>query len=45
LSLTQQYIPVAWKEAAVVPLFKRGNHAAMSNYRHISILNNYSKLF
>jgi tRNA A58 N-methylase Trm61 len=45
LSLTQQYFPAAWKEAAVVPVFKRGNHAAMSNYRPISILNNFSKLF
>jgi hypothetical protein len=45
LSLTQQYFPAAWKEAAVVPVFKRGNHAVMSNYRPISILNNYSKLF
>jgi hypothetical protein len=45
LSLTQQYFPAAWKEAAAVPVFKRGNHAAMSNYRPISILNNFSKLF
>jgi hypothetical protein len=45
LSLTQQYFPAAWKEAAVVPAFKRGNHATMSNYRPISILNNFSKLF
>jgi hypothetical protein len=39
VSLTQQYFPAAWKEAAVEPVFKRGNHAA------ISILNNFSKLF
>jgi hypothetical protein len=45
LSLTQQYFSAAWKEAAVVPVFQRGNHAAMSNYRPISILNNFSKLF
>jgi hypothetical protein len=38
LSLTQQYFPAAWKEAAVVPVFKRGNDAAMSNYRPISSL-------
>jgi hypothetical protein len=44
LSLTQQYFPATWKEAAVVPVFKRGNHAAMSNYRPISNLNNFSKL-
>jgi hypothetical protein len=45
LGLTQQYFPAAWKEAAVVPVFKRGNHATMSNYRSISILNNFPKLF
>jgi hypothetical protein len=37
-SLTQQYFSAAWKEAAVVPVFKRGNHTTMSNYRPISIL-------
>jgi hypothetical protein len=26
LSLTQQYFPTAWKEAAVVPVSKRGSH-------------------
>jgi hypothetical protein len=45
LSLNQQYFSAAWKEAAIVPVFKRDNHAAMSNYRPISILNNFSKLF
>jgi hypothetical protein len=33
LSLTQQYIPAAWKVVAVVPVFKRGNHAAMGGTR------------
>jgi hypothetical protein len=45
LNLTQQYFPAAWKEAAVVPVFKRGNHVAVSNYRPVSILSNFSKLF
>jgi hypothetical protein len=31
-------------EAAVVPVFKRGNHAAVSNYRHIFILSIFSTL-
>jgi hypothetical protein len=34
-----------WKEAAIVPGFKRGNHAAVNNYRPTSIFNNLSKLF
>jgi hypothetical protein len=28
-----------------VPIFKRGRHTAVSNYRPISILNNFSKVF
>jgi hypothetical protein len=30
LSLTQQYFPAAWKEAAIVAAFKGGNRAAVS---------------
>jgi tRNA G37 N-methylase TrmD len=45
LSLTQQYFPAAWKEVAVVPVFKNGNHAAVSNYRPVSIPSHFSKLF
>jgi hypothetical protein len=45
LSLTRQYFLAAWKETAIAPVFKRGNHAAVSNYRSISIFNNFSKLF
>jgi hypothetical protein len=41
----QQYFPAAWKEAAFVPVFTRGSHVAMSNYRPISILKNLFKLF
>jgi hypothetical protein len=45
LRLTQQYFPAGWKEATVVPAFKRGSHAAVRNCRPISVLNNFSKLF
>jgi hypothetical protein len=45
LSLTQQYFLIVWKEAAVLPLFKSGNHDALYNYRPTSILNHFSKLF
>jgi hypothetical protein len=45
LRLSPQYFPAAWKEAAVLPVFKRGNHTAVSNYRPVSILRNISKLF
>jgi hypothetical protein len=33
------------EESDCCPLFKRGNHAAVSSYRPISVLNNFSKLF
>jgi hypothetical protein len=33
------------KEVAIVPVFKVGNHAAMSNSRPISLISNLSKLF
>jgi hypothetical protein len=45
LSLTQHYFLATWKETGILPVFKRGNHADVSNYRPISILNNSSKLF
>jgi hypothetical protein len=43
LSLTQQYFPVVWQEAAIIPVFEKGNHAAVNNYRPIPILSNFSK--
>jgi hypothetical protein len=45
LSLTQQHFPSAWKESAIVPVLKSGDHASVSNYQPISILNNFSKIF
>jgi hypothetical protein len=34
-----------WKQTAVVPVFKKGSSAVVSNYRPISILNKFSKIF
>jgi hypothetical protein len=45
LSLTQHYFPTVWKQAAIVPVFKKSNTASVSNYHPISILNTFSKLF
>jgi hypothetical protein len=45
MNLTQQPFLALCKEAALVPVFKRGNYVAVSNYRPISVLNNFSKLF
>jgi hypothetical protein len=45
LSLTSVTFPSLWKQTAVVPVFKKGNSTTVSNYRPISILNNFSKTF
>jgi hypothetical protein len=41
LSLTQNYVPTEWNQAAIVPVFKNGNTASISKYRPISILNTF----
>jgi hypothetical protein len=38
-------LPVVWKEAAVVPIYKKLNGAVMTNYRFISVLYIVSKCF
>jgi hypothetical protein len=34
-----------WKQTAVVPVFKKGNSISVKNYRPISILNIFSKIY
>ena len=36
-SLQQATIPEEWKKANVVPIFKKGDHSAASNYRPVSL--------
>jgi hypothetical protein len=43
LSRTQQYFLAVWKEAVIVSAFKRDNYASVSNYKRISLLNNFPK--
>ena len=38
-------IPSDWKFAIVTPLFKKGNHTDINNYRGISVLPVLAKLF
>jgi hypothetical protein len=45
LSLTSVTFPSLGKQTAVVPVFKKGNSTIVSNYRPISILNIFSKIF
>lgn len=45
LSLQSATYPSAWKIARVCPVFKSGDVKDVANYRPISILNNFSKVF
>ncbi|CAH2088284.1 unnamed protein product [Euphydryas editha] len=44
-SLSTGIFPTKWKTAKVVPVFKKGNHELVSNYRPITILNVFAKIF
>jgi hypothetical protein len=36
---------VQWKKVVIVPILKKGNSSFVSNYRPISLLNNFSEVF
>lgn len=38
-------IPVQWKESVVIPIFKTGEREQLCNYRPISLINNFAKIF
>ena len=38
-------IPHEWKKVNVVPVHKKGNKQSLKNYRSISLLPIYSKIF
>jgi hypothetical protein len=40
-----KYFPTLWKQAAIIPVPPKGKTTSVSNYRPISLLNNFSKLF
>lgn len=45
LALATQTFPSAWKISRITPVFKRGNINEIGNYRPISIINNFAKVF
>jgi len=44
-SLSQHIFPSLWKQAAVVPISKKGKTALINYYRLITIFNTFSKIF
>lgn len=44
-SINQAVFPTRWKESFISPIFKSGDAANVANYRPISILNSFSKIF
>ncbi|KAK9869116.1 hypothetical protein WA026_002874 [Henosepilachna vigintioctopunctata] len=45
LILKTSIFPTRWKVAKVIPVLKKGDSSHIGNYRSISILSNFSKLF
>lgn len=45
LSLSSHKFPSVWKEARICPIFKNGEESSIENYRPISILSIFSKVF
>lgn len=45
LSLHKNVFPKAWKIARIIPIHKGGNKSLVENYRPVSILNAFSKIF
>uniref|UniRef100_A0A1Y1KXC2 Reverse transcriptase domain-containing protein n=1 Tax=Photinus pyralis TaxID=7054 RepID=A0A1Y1KXC2_PHOPY len=45
LALATNVFPDSWKNANVTPVFKSGDSNDVSNYRPISILSNFAKIF
>ncbi len=43
-SMRQRKVPGTWKQANVVPLYKKGDKSDPNNYRPVSLLNTTSKL-
>jgi hypothetical protein len=41
----RQYIPESWKEARIIPIFKKGDRSKCENYRRISLLNEGYKIY
>lgn len=44
-SIRDGIFPTQWKKARIVPIYKKGDRSNITNYRPVSILSTFSKLF
>ena len=44
LSLKEGVVPVEWKEANIIPLFRKGSRNKLENYRPVSLISMICKL-
>ena len=44
LSLEEGIVPIEWKEADIIPLFKKGSRNKSENYRPVSLISVICKL-
>ena len=44
LSISTRVFPTGWKQAKIIPLFKKGDHLDPKNYRPVAILPIFSKI-
>lgn len=45
LSIKSSVFPAAWKIARISPVFKKGNNANIDNYRPVSVISAFAKVF
>ncbi|KAJ3651923.1 hypothetical protein Zmor_017927 [Zophobas morio] len=45
LALRLNTFPDMWKSAVIIPVFKKGDRTVLENYRPVSLINNFSKIF
>lgn len=45
LAISTSTFPDAWKRARISPVYKKGDDSVLANYRPVSILSNFAKVF
>lgn len=45
LTFEKGVVPLEWKTASIIPVYKSGDKSLLQNYRPIALINNFAKLF